>query len=184
MKKLLILTAMLLVSVIALNAQSGSDKTITGVSKIKKEQTPQAVIDTLNKRFPDAKSIEYYKIPKDAAEKGWQITEQDNLEGDEVDYYTISFKREDMKYYGLYNKDGKLLKSKVEAKVGTLPDPIVTSLKSLSAQYPGYKVTSKTYYKNQNYSKSEEYFEVIASNGKAKKTLIYDANGALVKVKD
>jgi hypothetical protein len=182
MKKVLFLAAILLVSVIVLNAQG--DKTITGVSKIKKEQTPQAVIDTLNKRFPDAKSVQYYKIPKDAAQKGWQITEQDNLEGDEVDYYTISFKRDDMKYYGLYNKDGKLLKSKAEAKVGTLPDPIVTSLKSLSAQYPGYKVTSKTYYKNQNHSKSEEYFEVIASNGKATKTLIYDANGALVKVKD
>jgi hypothetical protein len=183
MKKHLILAVLLIVSIV-LAAQTGSDKTITGVSKIKKEQTPQAVIDTLNKRFPDAKSVQYYKIPKDAAQKGWQITEEDNLEGDEVDYYTISFKRDDMKYYGLYNKDGKLLKSKAEAKVGTLPDPIVTSLKSLSAQYPGYKVTSKTYYKNQNYSKSEEYFEVIAENGKSKKTLIYDKNGGLVKVKD
>jgi hypothetical protein len=183
MKKYLIMAATLIVSIIAVNGQSYSEKTITGTSKVTKQQTPQAVIDALNTKFPDAKSVQYYKIPKDAAKKGWEITEQDNLTGDEVDFYTISFKRDDLKYFGLYKKNGELVQSRVEEKVGTLPEPIVNSLKSIGSHHPGYKVTSKTFYKNQNYSKSKEYYEVIAEKGSSKKRLFYDADGTLIKIK-
>ncbi|TMI73661.1 MAG: hypothetical protein E6H09_06275 [Bacteroidetes bacterium] len=161
------------------------DKTITGTKQISKSMTPQQVIDSLHKHFPDAKSIQYYKPPADAVQRGWNITEQDNLDaGAEIDYYTISFNRQGLKYYGLYEKDGTLVKAKIEQNVENLPDTIKHSLMNLSKQYPGYKVVSKKYYKNQNYTKSEEYFEVVAQNGNAKKTLYYNNEGALVKVKD
>ena len=160
------------------------EKVITGTKKISKKLTPQQVVDSLKKRFPNAKSVQYFQTTPEMANKGWNITEEDNLDPSaEVDYYTISFKQDGLKYYGLYNKDGELLKSKVEENVDKLPDPIRASLKDLSGKYPGYKVTSKTYYKNQNYSKTKEYYEVVASNGKEVKKLVYAPDGTIIKDK-
>src|ERR1700755_2023017 len=91
--------------------QSG-DLVIEGSSKINRHLTPQQVIDSLNKTFPDAKSVRYFKTPPDAARRGWTVKEENNLSpGETIDYYTISFKRANMKYYGLYTRDGRLVNS-------------------------------------------------------------------------
>ena len=120
--------------------------------------TPQQVVDSLHKRFPNAKSVQYFQTSPELANKGWNITEEDQLSSDaEVDYYTISFKQDGLKYYGLYDKDGKLLQCKIEEKVDDLPEAVKTSIRNIAGQYPGYKIVSKTYFKNQNYSKSKEF---------------------------
>jgi hypothetical protein len=160
------------------------DLVITGKTKITKELTPKQIIDSLEARFPDAKSVAYYKIPKDAAAKGWEINVEDNIEGENViDYYTLKFKRHDFQYYGLYKPDGTLVSSKYKETVKNVPEPIKTSLQLLSKQYPGYKLSSKTYYKNTNYNSSNEYYEFIASNGKDTKKVVYNGKGELIKFK-
>jgi len=83
----------------------------------------------------------------------------------------------------LYKADGTLVMSKHKETVKDIPEPIKASLQNLSKQYPGYKIKSKTYYKNTNYSSSKEYYEFIASNGKDEKKVIYNGQGELVKVK-
>jgi hypothetical protein len=181
MKKLIILI-IALVPALALFSQN--EIVITGSKKITKELTPKQVVDSLNKRFPDAKAIEYFQVPASGVHNGWAVTEDDKTtEGDEVDFYTISFKREGLKYYGLYKKDGTLLQSKVEESVASLPEPITASIKEISKDHPGYTVTSKTYYRNQNYAKVKEYYEVVAQKGQTTKRLYYQADGTLVKVK-
>src|ERR1700744_1029196 len=70
-------------------------------TKVSRKMTPQQVVDSLNARFPDARSVKYYKIPADAAKKGWTVSKDDNLRsGESIDYYTITFKRNDLDYYG------------------------------------------------------------------------------------
>lgn len=156
----------------------------TGSSKITKDMTPQQVIDTLNKRFPDAKSVEYFKVPPDAVQKGWNITEEDNLDPNAtIDYYTVSFKRENMKYYALFNPDGTLVKSRLQESSVSLPESIKTSLKDLKTQYPTYKLVSKTYYRNTDHSKQKEYYEIVAKDGKKQKRIFYNADGTLIKIK-
>jgi hypothetical protein len=158
--------------------------TITGTNKITKALTPQQVIDSLEAKFPDAKSVVYYKIPADAAARGWSIAMEDNIDpGTTIDYYSIKFKRHDFQYYGLYKPDGTLVMSKYKETINHIPDAIKASLKVLSKDYPGYKVKSKTYYRNTSYSNSMEYYEFVASDGKDKKKVIYDMDGMLVKVK-
>lgn len=157
---------------------------ITGTNKITRELTPQQVIDSLEARFPDAKAVAYYKIPADAAARGWTISVDDGIEGDAaIDYYTIKFKRQDFQYYGLYKPDGTLVMSKHKEAVKKIPDNIAASLKQLSQKYPGYRVKTKNYYKNTNHANSKEYYEFVASNGKDTKKVIYDGAGNLVKVK-
>lgn len=174
----------MLLAMMCLAAVAQEDITITGTNRIPKKLTPQQVIDSLEAKFPDAKSVAYYKIPADAASRGWTITVEDNIEDNSsIEYYTIKFKRHDFQYYGLYKPDGTLVMSKYKETISHIPEPIKESLQQLSAQYPGYKVKSKTFYRNTNYSNSKEYYEFVASNGMDKKKVIYDGEGVLVKVK-
>ena len=177
---LLLVCALLLVGLV----YGQADVVITGTKKIDKKATPQQVLDSLNKRFPDASAIEVFQAPASGITKGgWTVTEYDNLpEGDEVDYYTISFKRSNAQYYGLYSRDGTLIQSKMEVKMDSIPEPIRNSLLNLSQQYPGYKIVSKNYYKKTNYSKSQEHYEITASNGKETKKVYYSADGTFVKM--
>jgi hypothetical protein len=183
MKKYLLLPLLLLFS---LFLYSQNDLVIKGTKKISKQLTPQQVIDSLHKRFPNAQAVQYYKLPANAAKaNGWNVTEEDNLDASsEIDYYEISFKQAGLNYYGLYDKNGQLLKSKVQEDVTKLPEPITASLKGLSQKYPGYKVISKTYYRTSNHAKSKEYYEIVAQKGDKKKTLTYSADGTIIKVKD
>lgn len=180
-KYLFLLTAFALFS----SASAQDDEiVIHGTSKINKNLAPKVVVDSLNKTFPNAKAVQYYKTPKDAAKNGWTVTEDNELGADDdIEYYTISFTRDNLKYYGLYKANGELVSSRMRQDVNKLPDPIRSSLKALDAQYPGYKVLSKTYYKNTNHSQKKEYYEVIAEKGKDKKRLFYRADGTLIKVK-
>jgi hypothetical protein len=160
------------------------DLVLKGSRPITKQYTPKEVIDSLAKRFPNAESVKYYKTTLAHVDSSWAVTAEDNLQhNSEVDYYTISFKQEGLQYYGLYANDGTLLECKFEQKVDQLPEPVVASLKSIAKDYPGYKVTAKSYFKEQNYSKSKEYYQVTASNGTEKKHFYYTADGQLKKVK-
>ena len=159
-----------------------NDMVITGSKKISKDLTPKQVVDSLNKRFPDAKSVEYYQ-PAHGVAKGWEVEKEDNLEGQGIDYYEVSFKNSNINYYALYQADGTLVKSRMQQSEADLPEPIKAHIKSLSKEHPGYTLVSKKYYKNQNYTKSKEYYEVIAKKDKVKKTLYYSPDGTLVKIK-
>ena len=179
--KYFLMLAML--SLFSFRAISQADKVITG-TKITKQQTPDEVIKALEAKFPNAKSVEYYKIPPDSAKNGWTISEEDKMpESDAVDYYTISFKNSDMKYYALYDPHGKLLKSKLQDNVDHLPTPVHNAVMGLGTKYPGYKVVSKTYYRDINYSDKKEVYEVVASNGTSSKTFYFKPDGTLTKTK-
>jgi hypothetical protein len=157
---------------------------VSGTKKISKKMTPQQVIDSLHARFPDAKAVTYYKMPANAVAKGWSVTIEDELDADAVvDYYTIKFKSQEFQYYGLYKPDGTLVMSKYQEKITHIPDTIRSSLEKLGEKYPGYRIAMKTYYKSTNLSKSKEYYEFVAYNGKNIKTAYYDADGFLIRVK-
>src|SRR5689334_8880499 len=100
MKKVLIALLVVLVS----HFTYAQDLVIKGTKEITKKYTPQQVIDSLEKTFPNAKSVHYFKADEATTQKGWAITTEDNLEaGATVDYYTISFKQNGLQYYGLYD---------------------------------------------------------------------------------
>ncbi len=161
------------------------DIVISGSNKITKELTPQQIIDSLQKRFPNAKAVEYYQTSPAAVKAGWVVNEQDNLGSDDkLDYYTLKFKNDDFQYYGLYKRDGTLVKSKYEETDAHLPDAVKTSLKNLAGDtYKDWNVMSKKYYKNVNNNTHKEYYEVVAvkKGTNEKKTITLDADGTVIK---
>jgi len=159
------------------------DLVITGSKPLTKKYTPQEVIDSLQKRFPNAESVKYYKMDSATVKNGWAVNSEDQLYHGDVEYYTISFKQEGLQYYGLYDQHGTLVEYKIQQKMDELPEKVVTSLRALSKDYPGYKIVDKTYFMTKNYNKSQEYYQVTASNGKQKKQVFYSEEGDFIKMK-
>jgi hypothetical protein len=170
---------------LSLSAHSQDEAVIIKASnQINKKMTPQQVIDSLNAHFPNAQAVKYYKAPPDVLARGWTVSTDDNFSHqDQIDYYTISFKNADLQYYALFEADGRLIRSKQENTVDKVPDAVVTSVKSLAASHPGWKVVSKKYYKNLDAHSMEEYYEIIATDGNKVKSLYYKPDGTLLKVK-
>src|SRR5438309_1290095 len=170
----------LVVSFPALLALAQGDIVIKGTKSISEQHTPKQVLDSLHARFPNAEAVRYYEENGADATRGWAISKEDNMAyGHEIEYYTISFKREGLNYYGLYDRDGKLMEGKIEQKVTDLPAPVAEALKNSETKYPGYKVVSKTAFHVHNYSSKKEYYEVGIQNGNTKKLLYFAPDGKL-----
>jgi hypothetical protein len=170
---------------LGLSAHSQDEAVIIKASnQISKKMTPQQVIDSLNAHFPNAQAVKYYKAPPDVLARGWTVSKDDNWShSDQIEYYTISFKNADLQYYGLFEADGRLIRSKQENMVEHLPDAVKTAVQNLAAKYPGWKVVSKKYFKNLDANSMEEYYEVMATDGTKVKSLYYKPDGTLMKVK-
>ena len=165
-------------------ASFGQDTLVLKGSKhISEELTPKQVIDSLKSRFPDAQAVQYYKTST-AEANGWTVSEQDKLSGD-IEYYTLSFKRSDFQYYGLFTANGTLVKSKYLEKDAALPEAVQAGIRKLATDknYNDYKIVAKQYYKEVDYNKQKETYEIIAvkkdDNTQTKKVVL-DQTGKVI----
>jgi len=146
------------------------DIVIQGSNKIPMKLTPKEVIDSLKKRFPNAKAVQFYKTTPQTIKNGWVVNQEDNMTStSELDSYTLSFTRDDFQYYALFDAHGKLLMSKYEEYDASVPQAVKTALiNHVGKNYKDYQVTSKNYYKRVNNDNHKEYYEVKAVNKKNK----------------
>src|SRR6478735_655335 len=185
MKKFLMVAFIITVSTVSFG-QTAGELTIKGSKAVTKDSTPQQVIDTLKKRFPNAEAVQYYQTSA-AAANGWAVSAEDRLGGDVPEYYTIKFKREDFQYYALFEANGTLVKSEFQQKNVELPEAVKASLLKLKAEkYPDYQLLTKDYFKLENYDMHKDYYEITAvniSDTKQKKVVIVDPSGKIIKEK-
>jgi hypothetical protein len=185
MKKLLIVALIVAISIVSFGQTAGV--TIKASKMITKDSTPQQVIDTLKKRFPNAEAVQYYETSA-AAANGWAVSAEDQgHSGDDAEYYTIKFKRHDFQYYALFAADGTLIKSEFQQKDVKLPEAVTASLLKLKAdKYPDYQLMTKDYFKYENYDMHKDYYEITAvktSDANQKKIVVVDPSGKIISVK-
>jgi len=189
MKKYIIFSFMLCSASVIYAQETALDNgiVIKGSNEISKELTPKEIVDSLKKRFPNAEAVKYYKTPASTIEAGWNITSEDNIDqGSELDTYTISFKNHKFQYYALFDKNGNLLMEKHEETDAALPTAVVNAVKTLAQndKYKDYKLLEKKYYKQENYGKKKEYFEIIGvnkTNSKDIKMITLAPDGTVLK---
>ena len=183
--KNIFLIASIVITSFYVSAQDGDSSLVVRASKpISKDLTPQQVIDSLQKRFPNAEAVQYYKTPKEGVVNGWQVTDEGNVSDQSIDYYTLSFTNDKIQYYGLYSADGTLIKSKLAEQEATLPEPVQTTLRSMAAtDYKDWKLLTSSYHKTIDYKKQNTYYEVTAAKGDERKLLIMSPDGKVLKMK-
>jgi hypothetical protein len=187
MKAYLLIATALVFSSAAYAQQIDDEMVIRGSKPTTMEATPKQIIDSLHKRFPNADSIDYYQTPATAAKNGWTVSQEDELDwGNDIEYYTLSFKRSDFQYYALFKADGTLVSSKYEETEANLPDAVTTAIKTLGAtDYKDYQLFSKKYFKTVQQGKHKEYYEITGINkndNKTKKMITMDPTGKVLKV--
>ena len=165
--------------------QTAGELTIKGSKAVAKDSTPQQVIDTLKKRFPNAEAVQYYETSA-ATANGWAVEGQGHS-GADVEYYTIKFKRHDFQYYALFEANGTLVKSEFQQINVELPEAVKASLLKLKAdKYPDYQLLTKDYFKIEDYDMHKEYYEITAvktSDNTKKKIVVVDPSGKIIKEK-
>jgi len=185
MKKFLMVALIVAISAVSFGQENG-ELTIKASRAVTKDSTPQQVIDTLKKRFPNAESVQYYQTSA-AAANGWAVSAEDRLGGDVPEYYTIKFKREDFQYYALFEANGTLVKSEFQQKDVELPEAVKASLLKLKAEkYPDYQLLTKDYFKYEDYDMHKDYYEITAvkiSDNTQKKIVVVDPTGKIIKEK-
>jgi hypothetical protein len=186
MKKFLMVALIAGMSTV-LFGQTAGELSIKASKMVTKETTPQQVIDTLKKRFPNAEAVQYYQTSA-AAANGWAVSTDDRMPASDVpDYYTIKFKRDDFQYYALFEANGTLVKSEFQQMDVELPEAVKASLLKLKAEkYPDYQLMTKNYFKFEDYDMHKEYYEITAvktSDANQKKIVIVDPSGKIIKEK-
>jgi|GEM_PF-732352 len=170
-----------------LHAQKRDEIVIRDTRKISRLEIPRPVTDSLEKKFPDANTIQYYQTATAAAKNGWIIVSSNaraKWPNEQTIYYTAAFKLNDYQYYNLYNKKGELLKYKCEMKKGRSPYQVRQAVSKLSGTFPGYALTGNRCYKVVHMDSRNVYYEVTVQKDANIKYLYYSANGQLVKVKE
>jgi hypothetical protein len=191
MKKYLLLALTSLISASLYAQPAQTDIVLKGSTSTTIKATPQQIIDSLKRKFPNAKAVQAYKTSPEALKNGWLVTKEDNLHSDrgDVERYTLSFKNADFQCYGLFDADGTMLRAKFQQNNATLPKATQAQILKVGADdfYKGYKVVSKTYYKEVNYKTHTNYYEVVVvntHNENIKKVITLDEAGKQVKVVD
>ena len=184
MKKLLMVALIVAISAVSFGQTAAS--TLKASKMTTKDSTPQQVIDTLKKRFPNAEAVQYYQTSA-AAANGWAVSAEDQLGGDVPEYYTIKFKRHDFQYYALFEANGTLVKSEFQQKNVELPEAVKASLLKLKAEkYPDYQLITKDYFKVENYDMHKDYYQITAvktSDATQSKIVTVDPTGKIISVK-
>ncbi|MXV52986.1 hypothetical protein GS399_18605 [Pedobacter sp. HMF7647] len=184
MKKLAVLAVAVLLTSARLFAQD--DVVITGSKKAGSTVSSEEITKAIQEKFPNAKSVKYYEVPASGVENGWAVSKDYNLtSGEDVGHYAVSFYQNNAKYYGLFDKDGKVEMYKYKRSEATLPDAVKQSLRDLAkGDYKSWKIDKSTYYKTEQEGGSgKEYYEVTASKGSTKKKVYIAPDGKVIKIK-
>jgi hypothetical protein len=182
MKRFLML--LILLSASGLTVAQTQDAITIKAKKISDSETPAAVVAAVEQDFPDYTVTDFYVLPATEVNSEWAVTVDDNLGEDEmIDHYTVQLKgAKGGTYYGLYDKDGNRIMSKLKEIDQPLPGAVSKAIVA-NPKYKGYAIVSDVHYKTIDHQKNKEYWEVtVKKDGKSRK-LFYTPEGKLIKEK-
>lgn len=182
MKNFLLILLLLSASRLML-AQSQDALTMTA-KKISNSDTPAAVVAAVEKDFPNYKVTDFYVLPAKDVNAVWDVNVTDNLQANEnIDHYTVQLKgAKGGSYYGLYDKEGNRIMSKLKEINQPLPKAVSSAIVA-DPKYKGYTLQSDMHVKTIDHKKSQEFWEVTVKKGSDSKKLFYTPDGKFIKEK-
>lgn len=164
-------------------AQAQDALTMTA-KKISSTETPAAVVAAVKEDFPTYTLTDVYVLPAKEVNSMWAVAVDDNLKADEeIDHYTVQLKgAKGGTYYGLYDKDGNRIMSKLKEINQPLPKAISKAIVS-DPKYKGYTLQSDMHYKMVDHKNNKEYWEVTVKKDNKSKKLFYTPDGKFIKEK-
>ena len=150
-------------------------------AKLKKEDVPEVVIESVEEDFPDFTVTDYAAIPVEFVEDDVFVNKE-NLDSNSKDYdsYDITLQGKGRVLDATYDKNGNLI-STYEFLKNVAPPTAVS--KSIAKVFPGWEITKDNYKMTSYNGKSmNERYKLILSKDKARMKVYTDPNGNILKV--
>ena len=173
MKKIIVLATLLAI------ASWSFAQEVLFTAKLKKEEVPIVVSQSVEEDFPDGTMIEYYGIPVDIVEDVWYVKASQADNEKDYDTYYISLSGKNGQLHAVYDKDGNLMSEHQVLKDAPLPHIIQ---KAVGKHFPGWalgkdKIIMTTHQGEHN----KVLYKVQLNKGNENFDAVFDANGNLVK---
>ena len=144
--------------------------------ELDKSDVPQSVVKAIETDFPRWEEINWYAFDE-IANQWAAIKKQGKVRGVMPDYYVASASGRNISIEAVYDKNGKLIRSKTVIKNVKLPEPIMSSVKD---EYPDWRIVSDQVV-IRDFDKNKKYFQVMIRKENNEKTIYYNAQGNKVK---
>lgn len=131
-------------------------------TEISKEDVPEAVVSAIETDYLSCKENITWRLDDEKATP---------------DHYVATAKGKNVTCEAIYNKDGKLIRSKSITTNIKLPAEVHTAIKQ---EYPGWKITGDQAVVR-NFDENTKYFEIYLEKEGESKTVYYSAMGKQVK---
>lgn len=145
------------------------------VTKVKKGDEPQAVMDALKQDFPKAITKDLSFLPSKLYGEEWNV----QLEGDEINtpnFYQVSIKQGNRDYTAIYDKNGTLLSSKEVIRNSPLPPKVAATVKTFAGWHVD-KVHEIIKYKGKT---GDNFYRVKLQKGAEHKIVYLDRDGNII----
>ncbi len=139
-----------------------------------KAATPQVVLDSIKKAFPQPISQTLSKITAQNYGKEWDVEISPASAEESPLYYEVFIHNKSGRYTAIYNKDGNLLKMKQIFKDAALPEPVN---QTLQAKYSDWKLLSKEERVSNDGKRAFLEYKVLLKKGPIKKAVYFDESG-------
>lgn len=160
---------LLLFSAASLNAQ--------GDQEIAKNRLPDFVKEAIETDFVTCNNkFKWYVYDKEV--NRWAAIKSDRkMHGVLPDYFVATARGDNVTCEGVYDKNGRLVRSKVVFKNVELPDFV---MEAVTKDYPGWEVGGDEIV-IRDFDENKKYFQVLIYKDRDTKTVYYDAKGKKVK---
>lgn len=173
MKKLVLSAALL-----AFAAQSFAQDVLYD-AKIKKEEVPVVIIESIETDFPGFVLDEFKAIPLEFVEED-VIVNKNIASLDDYETFEITLSGKGKLLEATYDRSGKLLSTKEHMKNVAPP---VAVRQAISKAYPGWTLAKDTYYMTHHgKGKARERYRLELIKGNEKMHVYTDANGKILNM--
>lgn len=132
--------------------------------EISKEDVPQSVVNAIETDYLSCKE-----------NVSWRLDDKRT----NVDRYVATAKGQNITCEAVYDKNGKLIRSKTVANNVKLPSTVLETIKS---EYPGWRITGDQAV-IRNFDNNTKYFEIYLEKEGSSMTVFYNTTGKKVKPK-
>lgn len=158
-----------------------AQEVLLDAKRIKSEELPPAVQDSLRKHFPQERLSQVLQLPLKVYKSDWEVLEKNTMpDGEKADYYSVDLINTHGHVNAVYDKNGHLIQAKEHLKNAALPNNLTTYIAEV---YPGYSIQSDAIRKVIRPDVFDAKYEVKITKGNEKKRLIFNSEGKITNVK-
>ena len=150
---------------------------------LKPNQVPSSLKNAVEKSYSTESTFEWHKFPYLLKKYGWEFKNNIDMSGTTTmpDFYEVTVK---LSHGGtidaVYNKEGKMLRSKELLKSMELPENVAKSIEN--GEYKDCRIVGdKLKITNAENQMPHTYYSVVVEKNNKKHTLYYDKNGKELK---